>query len=684
MNPQWSPHGEIKVSSSTKCDDNGSKVFAKLYNGLSPSVQDPAVAVLNGTCELAILKERACTQIFPFSAQSETSLRTQMSAISHWISKNLQGICTFLNLAYTLSARRTLMTYRHTIVATSYQDLLIGLDQNRPSLCAVRATPAVTFIFTGQGAQWFAMGRDLIDSKSAFGVSLLRSADVLRTLGATWDLIGELRSDLETSRLDQSEIAQPCTTAIQIALVDLMEAFGIRPYTVIGHSSGEIAAAYAAGAINQIVALKVAFHRGLISKTCNTGSSSKGAMLAVGLGDVAVGQTMSSVDDGYLTIACINSPQSTTVSGDERAISHLKNVMDERGVFNRKLKVDLGYHSDLIKNAALEYQLSLQDMEWESPKKSVHFISSVTAQSKNDDFGPSYWAKNLTSKVNFQAALERYKDEKERFSAQLGHPDSLEIFLEIGPHSALSSAVRQTYGANRDSFKFAYEPTLVRGQQAVQSLRSALAKLFEYGIDADLGALNLLVEPSAARFKIRNLPCYQWDHSLQFWHESRLSAEHRKRRFPPHDLLGLPIIGNAPFVRVWSNLLSIKDHPWTQDHRIDGFITFPGTAYLCMVLEAMKQVLSDHWSTKTFPTQIFRNVSFLKALVLPESGEKVEIQLRMNPNQHDANRSTNGLWNFHIYSLSPDGRWSENCRGSVGVELQSAMDGVEIFNEDEI
>ena len=92
----------------------------------------------------------------------------------------------------------------------------------------------------------------------------------------------------------------------------------------------------------------------------------------------------------------------------------------------------------------------------------------------------------------------------------------------------------------------------------MQSLRSSLAKLFEYSIDVDLGALNLLVEPTTARVKINDLPSYQWDHSLQFWHESRLSAEHRNRRFPPHDLLGLFIIDNALFVRVWSNLWILK------------------------------------------------------------------------------------------------------------------------------
>ena len=275
MNPHRMPHGEVKLSSSTKCGDTELSISARLFNGLVPNTQDFAVGMSCRQRELAVLTERACTQIFPFSAQSETSLRDQLTAISHWISQDLHEIYSFLDLAHTLSARHAFIMYRHSLVATDYQELLVALDQNHSSFGVTHAAPAVTFIFTGQGAQWFAIGRDLIDLKSAFGVSLARSADILKALGATWDLIGELRCDQETSRIDRSEIAQPCSTAVQIALVDFIDALGIQPHAVIGHSSGEVAAAYAAGAIGQTAALKVAFYRDLISKTCNRDSSSK-------------------------------------------------------------------------------------------------------------------------------------------------------------------------------------------------------------------------------------------------------------------------------------------------------------------------------------------------------------------------------------------------------------------------
>ena len=121
-----------------------------------------------------------------------------------------------------------------------------------------------------------------------------------------------------------------------------------------------------------------------------------------------------------------------------------------------------------------------------------------------------------------------------------------------------------------------------------------------------------------------------------------------------------------------------------QDHKIDGFITFPGAAYLCMVLEALDQTLSDKRPTKSSLHYIFRNVSFLKALVLPETCDKVEIQLKIEESRHDAHRNSSGLWDFQIASLPPNGAWSKNCRGSVIMGLESAIDRVEMFDEDEL
>jgi acyl transferase domain-containing protein len=107
----------------------------------------------------------------------------------------------------------------------------------------------IAMVFSGQGAQWYAMGRELISTQSKFRESILKSEQFMNDLGATWQLTKVLSHDEKDSILDRSDISQPACTALQIALVDLLESLDIRPQAVLGHSSGEMAAAYAAGAL---------------------------------------------------------------------------------------------------------------------------------------------------------------------------------------------------------------------------------------------------------------------------------------------------------------------------------------------------------------------------------------------------------------------------------------------------
>ena len=619
-------------------------------------------------------------QSFPLTSQSEASLRQAIKNLSAWLQKREQGDPNFLDLAYTLTSRRSLMLYRHTTVASSLKDLARGLEAVPCSLDAAESSREITFVFTGQGAQWPAMGHELLYKQPEFTSSLLRSASVLQSLGADWDLLEELRYDSEKSRISCSEIAQPATTALQIALVDMLVSLGVRPNTVIGHSSGEIAAAYAAGALDQTAALHVSLKRGLISRICDRDSVPKGGMIVVGLDECQSHEMISLIENGYLTVACVNSPGNTTISGDEDGIVKFKRLLDDKGVFNKRLRVDLPYHSHLMELAVPEYRQALEDLRWGKPKCSVKFISAVTADYKDDDFGPLYWMQNLTSKVDFVGALQQYKREKQHTPGR----KSLHVFLEIGPHGVLQSCLRDTYKTHQDSFKTAYVTSLTRGQHAMKSVWVAAAKLFDVGVDVNLGALNQAGESTRARSVVHNLSGYPWDHSHTYWHESRLSLEHRQRRFAPHELLGVPIVGNSTFERAWTNRLSIETHPWLEDHVVDSFITVPGASYLCMAIEAIEQVLADHRPTKENSRYVFRDVNFHKAIVLREADSEVEVHFILKQANPDETRTVEGFWDFQIYSLPPNGEWSANCRGSIMVESMSRSDGIEVTQEDEI
>ena len=192
-------------------------------------------------------------RLFALSANTEASLKTYAQKLSTWAAKSKLSEEKLSDISYTLLTRRSLLPWRHTIIASDLSDLSEKLGTAR----AVRATPTsrLAFIFTGQGAQWVGMGKELINFP-AFSHSISKSESLLLRMGCDWHLKEEIFTGEQTSRLNEAEVAQPATTALQIALVDLLSSLKIRPKCVVGHSSGEIAAAYAAGALTHESAME--------------------------------------------------------------------------------------------------------------------------------------------------------------------------------------------------------------------------------------------------------------------------------------------------------------------------------------------------------------------------------------------------------------------------------------------
>ena len=626
-------------------------------------------------------------RLFVLTAKNKSSLQTASLRLAEWLSDRVMERGDLADLAYTLCSRRSQLAWRRAISATSSIELEQALVHDFISTRSTTFRAKNLFVFTGQGTQYYSMGRELIGTDSKFRESLVKSDQILKELGAPWSLLAELQHEKEASRINDSKFAQPCVTALQIALVELLASVGVRPKTVIGHSSGEVAAAYAAGALSQREALEVSYHRGRISEIygrlskSQKGASVPGAMLAVGLGEDAANEICSSVEMGKVKVACINSPLSTTLSGDESGILQLQKILDQRGVFNRRLKVDLAYHSHHMKEPGAEYRQSIQDIDHSIPRQGVQFISSVTGGLKSTDFGPDYWVQNLVSRVNFSTAIETY----------CSLPDLGEVFpketvhnvIEIGPHNSLSTPIRQTVtGSQTDGFKNVYYPTLVRGQDAVKAFLDLAGRLFTAGHAVDLVATNAL-DGSLQNFTIiADLPPYAWDHSNEYWHESRLSAEHRMRLEPHHDLLGIRMVGGASHDRRWRNLISIENLPWIRDHVVDSFITFPGSAYLCMALEALSQLIKHDVASRRPHQYVIRDVEFLKALLVPDvAGSKVEIQLSLTPSSASNKMNSTGWEVFEVNSWTKEGGWSQNCRGSIMAEYLNVDENIEEFQE---
>ena len=358
-----------------------------------------------------------------FSANSEKALNIMTNAYRDFVGSNPEMIG---DLAYTLANKRQQLPYRTYAVASK------GTFGAAGPVARSAKRPSVIAVFTGQGAQWPRMGRDLLLSSPTFLNSIRRMDTFLSTLSEhtlTWSIEEELQKIGKKSRVHSAEFSQPLCTAIQIALVDMLSDLEIQLDGVVGHSSGEIAGAYAAGALTAEEAILVAMYRGAVTQQQHR----SGGMAVVGLSWHEVKKyLMPSV-----TVACENSPKNVTISGDtddvEAVIADIQKAQPETMV--RKLQVDKAYHSHHMSEIGGRYR-SLLDNRVNEKEPTKLFFSSVTGAliGKSTALGAEYWQRNLESPVLFKAAI----------SAILQHQVGKHaLFLEIGPHSALAAPLRQ-------------------------------------------------------------------------------------------------------------------------------------------------------------------------------------------------------------------------------------------------
>ncbi|KAK7991205.1 beta-ketoacyl synthase domain-containing protein [Apiospora arundinis] len=607
-------------------------------------------------------------RLYSLSASSQSSLHSMLGSMAEWVSQHEEK-SSLRDLAYTLSERRSIMPWRFSTVASTQAQLLQSLrkaSQTTDSVTRISPEVNVSLIFSGQGAQWAGMGCELL-ADPIFHGSICKSNEVLKTLGSPWDLAEELSRGPETSRLKEAELAQPVTTAVQIALVDLVRSWGIVPDSVVGHSSGEIAAAYAAGHLTQHQAIKAAYFRGFSSTVAKEKGFGNGAMLAVGVGEDEILPYLESLKQGIAVVACQNSPSSVTISGDASAISELSTLLTIHEIFNRRLLVDTAYHSHHMQAAAEEYRTSLGVVAQSSlPETAVKMFSSVIGGLKSSQFDGDYWVSNLVNKVRFCDALQALCRAGHTASK---HTQPHRIFIEIGPHSALAGPARQCIAGLEEPLPYSYTSVLVRGTGAIDSALAMAGDIFSRGYALDLSAASSLDPTRATAAVLNNLPSYPWDRSKRYWHESRLSRDYRLRKHPYHDLLGIRMTDNTPLRPVWRHMIGVEGLPWLRDHVIDGLIVFPGAGYLCMAMEAASQLASERYPARKMQRMRLQNVSFLKGLVIPDGRARVEAQLAFSPEGTDTdNVMQHG---FSVTTLTGEEQWNENCRGSIIVEFAS-------------
>lgn len=588
---------------------------------------------------------------------SESSLVAQLQVYSEHLGR--QEEIDPCDLAWTLQARRSEFATKVAFSASTTSQLkskidakLADISRTPGSTLGARAKPGaarpgVLGVFTGQGAQWPTMGAQLIRSSEFVRKRVRDLEESLATLPPsdrpTWQLGEEMLAEGDVSRVSEAVMSQPLCTALQILIVDLLCEAGVHFTAVVGHSSGEIAAAYAAGFVSARDAIRIAYYRGLVVQ-----KAQQGAMLAVGTswGD-ANDLVHLRAFRGRLAVAAHNSVASVTISGDADAIVHAKKVFDQEKKFARLLKVEKAYHShhmlpcgdayiDALRACAIGVELNQRG------DTSCAWFSSVVPSSEpvkgTEGLQDVYWRDNLTNSVLFADAVQN----------AVTSDDEIGLVIEVGPHPALKGPATQTI-SNVRSGPLPYCGTLSRGGSDVEALSDALGFLWMHmgsrGVDfqsfsrAVLGA-------SAKPQLVVGLPSYQWYHGRSHWSEPRRSRRIRSRKQPPHEILGtLSPDSNAHDMR-WSNVLKASEIPWLNGHKLQGQTVFPAAGYVAMALEASRSLESPNTPIELFD---LHDLSIPKAIPFEEADNSgVETLVTLTGVQHQGASATA---HFSCYAL---------------------------------
>ncbi|KAH9875653.1 hypothetical protein IAQ61_003117 [Plenodomus lingam] len=597
---------------------------------------------------------------FIFSAASEKSLRNYIKTFATYLEKNMDYIQP-RHLAYTLHTRRSRLQYALSVAARDGAELLSKLQDmvhasevgTKP--ISIRANfdrsqtqqrPVVFGIFTGQGAQWAGMGSELLSKSPAATEILERLEGRLSRLPApdrpSWSLREEIQR-VEASRVAEAQFSQPICTAIQIILVELLRSSKLEFSAVVGHSSGEIAAAFAAGLISAEDAICIAYYRGLHSKLA--GGSTKGAMMAVGTSFEEASEILDSKKfRKRVTIAAVNSSSSVTLSGDEDAIQELKVIFEDQEKLARVLKVEKAYHSHHMVSCAEAHRESLRALDVKVLRKSASkclWISSCYGQEVTadilDKLTADYWVDNLINPVLFMQAIQK--------TCSLLGPCHLAV--EIGPHAALRGPALQTIQeAIGQQEPVPYTGLLKRGSDSILSISDGLGHICSHlgRSSLDLQAYDRFVSGDAPARLDKTLPLYSWDHETGYWHDSRYSrAYHFRSR--PHELLGSLAPDCVAEELRWRHILSPKEIPWLNGHRLQGQAVFPAAGYVVLAIEASREMLKMLHDSKAADSKAVsliqvHDLDISQAMAFNGDDAKVEAIFRLHNITHDHDTTT--------------------------------------------
>ncbi|MDR1968201.1 MAG: acyltransferase domain-containing protein [Burkholderiaceae bacterium] len=589
--------------------------------------------------------------VLPVSARHADSLREAAARLADFLKAGVvssagafddAAAAWLRDLCDSAARRREHHALRACVLGAHAAELMEGLERlaqgdNHPSLItgtaeANEAVAPLCFVYSGMGPQWWGMGQRLYAAEPVFKAMVDRCV-ALFDAHAGWSLLDAMQADEAHSRMAETEVAQPANFVLQVALTELLASFGIRPQAVVGHSAGEPAAAWAAGALSLEDAVHTIYVRSHLQQT----TTGLGRLLAVGLSDAATLVQLAALGETSLCLAAINSPTSVTVAGEGGDIERLQQALDAQGIFTRALRVSVPYHSVFME--PLQAPL-LEALAAIKPRPATLPLYSTVLGRRIDgpELDAAYWYRNVRQPVEFLAAITAMADQ------------GLSQFVEIGPQPVLSGSIRELFNLRGQTCRVI--PTLHREHDEARAPRRTVAELHVNGYSPDWQALQ-------GRGQWLRLPVYAW-RDTRFWAE----APHLQRtrvQLPDHALLARRLDTQEP---AWEVDLESPRLSFLEDHQIQSVAVFPGAGYIEMMLHAAKSFYGG------LDAVVLKNVAFIKALYLTPD-KPVTLRLTLDPSTHTCTIGSR----VHAEAKAD---WQTHCTGQLYISQAQQPPAVDL------